>query len=303
MQRNPRRRGSYHGNSPSTPAAPSWRPNLTISRSLLMVATLALGTAKAATAYTGGTIVPATLELVMATVVFTMFLLFSSLETREAIQPRWFFKDDVIHLLRGKPLIKPPSYQTVQADANLFFKPPHPPITGYRLLVSCLVFGFGLFKATLSYLGRTTEATTTELVFGTAITISLYYLGLYEESPTRLMPSLFERNYARQVHYTVRLMTLIAWTILGLVITSGWTSFWGWSIYFQSSVIIRIPPELLAGSKWRLSEILLVFLQICAFLFFTGMAMTLVYTGVHVTGVHLYWCLSGCPFWKLWLSA
>ncbi|KAH6907074.1 hypothetical protein BKA70DRAFT_383965 [Coprinopsis sp. MPI-PUGE-AT-0042] len=274
------------------PAAPSWRPNLTISRLLLMAITLALGMAKAATAYTGGTIVPVTLELVMATVVFTMFLLFSSLESREAIRPRWFFKDDVVHLLNGKPPIGPSRYQSVRTGASLFFKPPYPPITGYRLIVSCLAIIFGSSKATLSYLGRATEATTTELVFCTAITISVYYLGLYEESPTRFMPSLFERNYASQVRSAVRSMAFIAWTILGLVITSGWTFLWGSAAYFIWSVIIQHPPELSPGSKWRLSEILLAFLQMCPFLCFMAVAMAGVYVGVYATGLLLHWCFS-----------
>ncbi|KAH6907450.1 hypothetical protein BKA70DRAFT_1044551, partial [Coprinopsis sp. MPI-PUGE-AT-0042] len=71
----------------------------------------------------------------------------------------------------------------------------HPPLTGYRLLVTSLTVTFGALKAELTYLGRSTEAGTLEWTFGTIITVFLYCLGLYEASSTRVMPWLFERDY------------------------------------------------------------------------------------------------------------
>ena len=78
-----------------------------------------------------------------------------------------------------------------------------------------MALSFGVIKATLSYLGYKTAPTVVEWVFGVVITVrcarampffdishpdssSLYWLGMYENSPTAVMPWLFVRDCSNQ---------------------------------------------------------------------------------------------------------
>ncbi|KAH6907485.1 hypothetical protein BKA70DRAFT_1283149, partial [Coprinopsis sp. MPI-PUGE-AT-0042] len=175
-------------------AIPSWHPKLTVARLFVIFATISLGIAKAATSYRGDASIPVTLEWVMTIVVFVMFLIFNNLESRQDARPKWFFQFDTLDLVWR--LLR--MYQTEEIDTHLLLKPRYPPITGYRILVTSCVVSLGSLKAGLSYQGKSTEATTTEWVLGVVLTVSLYYLGLYEASATRVLPILFEEDFSKQ---------------------------------------------------------------------------------------------------------
>ncbi|TFK32257.1 hypothetical protein BDQ12DRAFT_566462, partial [Crucibulum laeve] len=71
----------------------------------------------------------------------------------------------------------------------------HPKVTAYRLIVIVLTFGFGLAKAIVTYQGKAIYSVTLEWIFGVVIFLFLYWLGLYENSCTKTMPSLFHVDY------------------------------------------------------------------------------------------------------------
>lgn len=49
---------------------------------------------------------------------------------------------------------------------------PHPPITGYQLLLSVVVMTFGLAKAILAYAGKRTASTSVDWVLGVVLTLA-----------------------------------------------------------------------------------------------------------------------------------
>lgn len=65
-----------------------------------------------------------------------------------------------------------PSYKTEEFRAESLIMSQSPPITGYSLLVTLFVLGFGLTKAVLAYRGMSTALTTLEWVFGVVVTDS-----------------------------------------------------------------------------------------------------------------------------------
>ncbi|KAH6889596.1 hypothetical protein BKA70DRAFT_1329308 [Coprinopsis sp. MPI-PUGE-AT-0042] len=207
----------------------SWHPKLTGARLLVIFATIGLGTAKAVTAYRGDTIAPVTIEWVMTIVLFIIFLIFNNVESREDARPRWLFKLDTMNLVwrfLRRISIRPPRYQTEEVDTRLLLKPKHPPITGYRFLVTLCVVGVGSLKAALSFKGKSTEPTTIEWVFGVVITVVFYCLGLYEASTTRVLPLLFEEDYGKQLLSISRLLFLVLMHFLGLAFTSRYNYLW-----------------------------------------------------------------------------
>ncbi|KAH6907073.1 hypothetical protein BKA70DRAFT_1023275, partial [Coprinopsis sp. MPI-PUGE-AT-0042] len=176
-----------------------WHPKLTGSRLFVIITTLALGTAKAVTANHGDAHIPVTIEWFTSIVVFVIFLIVDSIEARANPRPRWFFQRDALNLLwRLRKVcfsMGPPKYETEELDRNPLVKPRHPPITGYRLLVSCCIIILGLSKAILTYQGKSTEPSMIEWFCGVYLSLLFYCLGLYEGSSTRVMPCLFEKNY------------------------------------------------------------------------------------------------------------
>jgi hypothetical protein len=59
-----------------------------------------------------------------------------------------------------------PSYATDERPVTMLIKRPHPPLTGYRMLISVLVTSVGLTKAIQTYRGLSVSPTTLEWVFG-----------------------------------------------------------------------------------------------------------------------------------------
>ncbi|TDL19097.1 hypothetical protein BD410DRAFT_727601 [Rickenella mellea] len=72
----------------------------------------------------------------------------------------------------------------------------HPTITTYRLLVTCITAGFGLFKVWLAYNGLSVTPTTLEWIFGVIMALALFWLGLYEEEAPKSCSWLFEKDMA-----------------------------------------------------------------------------------------------------------
>ncbi|KDQ50624.1 hypothetical protein JAAARDRAFT_581263 [Jaapia argillacea MUCL 33604] len=92
-----------------------------------------------------------------------------------------------------------PSYRTDERCTVLLIENPNPALTGYRLSLTVVAICFGLSKAVLSYCGYTTVPSTLDWVFGVLISISFFWLGLYETSSTQVLPAIFETDYTPTV--------------------------------------------------------------------------------------------------------
>ena len=73
----------------------------------------------------------------------------------------WFFDSDLVRLIWS------PLYSSEERQRS---EGPYPRITGYRLLVSGIVFLFGMMKASLSYAGFGGAANVFEWILGVVIT-------------------------------------------------------------------------------------------------------------------------------------
>lgn len=82
---------------------------------------------------------------------------------------------DVIRRYSPQYGIKFPHYDTEERTLELLIKPKHPPVTGYRIIVSAAAFSFGMTKATLSYRGQQTAPTAVEWAYGVVVTVMCVY--------------------------------------------------------------------------------------------------------------------------------
>ena len=102
-------------------------------------------------------------------------MLLSNLELRMNARPKCFFQYDYMlpvlrkacHILHAPS----PRYRTEEVDLELLLKPPHPPNTGYRLLVSLCAIGVGSLKGAMSLQGKPTQPTVVEWVSGVLLAI------------------------------------------------------------------------------------------------------------------------------------
>jgi len=178
----------------------TWHPKLTGYRLIVIVLTVGCGLSKAILSYKGKTITPITLEWVFGVVIFLVLYWLGLYENHDPRVMPWLFETDYAsYLWRFIALIfscRTPSYRTDERSVVMLIKKRHPPITGYRILLSATTIGFGLVKSILAYRGLSTAPTTVDWVFAVVVTASLYWLGLYESSSTEVLPSLFETDYA-----------------------------------------------------------------------------------------------------------
>ncbi|KAF8318422.1 hypothetical protein DL93DRAFT_2035315, partial [Clavulina sp. PMI_390] len=68
-------------------------------------------------------------------------------------------------------------------------------LTGYRILTTAIILGFGLAKAALSCVGWTLVPITLEWVMGVVAALILYWAGFYEAPRTKVFPAFFQRDY------------------------------------------------------------------------------------------------------------
>ncbi|KAF8159769.1 hypothetical protein B0H34DRAFT_417352 [Crassisporium funariophilum] len=237
--------------SSSTTQRIPWHPKLTLYRLLIVSLTVGLAIAKSATSYLNLTFASITLEWILGIVVFLLYVAFSHLMKRvqspsdyfrlhfigsyEVHEPRvlpWFFHDDYLEYLwsfiRTFTRFQPPAYLSDERKVGMILTGKHPPITGYRILVTVMALSFGLLKATLSFVGLNMGATTVECIFGVGIVTCLYWLGLYEAGPPGTFVFLFHVDYAPNISYVLhnRKVIFISFLrIIGVLLCSrlSWT--------------------------------------------------------------------------------
>jgi len=178
-----------------------WHPKITPYRLATIVITIVLGSLKALYAHNGQTGLSTTLEWIIGVVVFLMcvisyillepvFLtsqmiriyilgLYEELQddeddTTSLRSPlKWFFCYDCLDIIWGFLRlfsVKKPSYQSKNRKIVVRHYDWYPPVTGYRLLVSFVILGFGVAKMICGYLGLDVTANALDWSFGVVIT-------------------------------------------------------------------------------------------------------------------------------------
>ncbi|KAF6753544.1 hypothetical protein DFP72DRAFT_901982 [Ephemerocybe angulata] len=207
-----------------------WHPKVTPYRAILSAVTLGLGIAKAVlSSQDGGTRTSVTIEWVSGVVVTLLAFFISQYEAKESAYPQWLFKTDMVMAVR--PFLRRlgitiPRYSTEERTVDPLIKPKHPSVTGYRILVTGTAISLGLTKAIVAYLGHTTVPTTLEWIYGILVTLSLYWLGLYELSTKEVMPYLFITDYSQEASTTILASIFIIGHIAVLYPIYIWTSLW-----------------------------------------------------------------------------
>ncbi|RXW12048.1 hypothetical protein EST38_g13806 [Candolleomyces aberdarensis] len=214
------------GNSdPPTP----WLPKVTVYRLAFNVVTVGLGTAKFMASISksrSGSFLAITFEWVSGIVIFLIaYFLGQYYEAKDTAWPYWLFRADIMNGVRKlfrSVGIKIPRYNTEAPNLEFLIKPKHPPITGYRILVTASAIIFGMTKAVCSYIGLETAPSTVEWLYGVAITLSIYWLGFFEASANEVMPWLFIADYSPQVVFaTVKLSGLATVGLLSYLLYLG----------------------------------------------------------------------------------
>ncbi|KAJ2933426.1 hypothetical protein H1R20_g3676, partial [Candolleomyces eurysporus] len=209
----------------------SWHPKVTAYRLTFVSVTIGLGTAKAVKS--SDSAVSVTIEWVSGVVILLLAFFLSQYEIKDTAKPYWFFKADMMNGVRTlfRPFgIKIPQYETDERTLDLLIKPKHPPVTGYRIIVTAAAILFGMTKAMLSYRGEQTGPMTVEWAYGIVVTVILYWLGLYETSSSDVMPWLFTTNYSSQVATGGVAIGYILMHLIGLAGIGLWTSMWGYGV-------------------------------------------------------------------------
>jgi hypothetical protein len=99
---------------------------------------------------------------------------FTQYEVKDTAKPYWFFKADImdgVRTLFRRFGIRIPHYDTEERTLDVLIKPKHPPVTGYRIIVTAAAISFGMTKAMLSYRGQQTAPTTVEWAYGVVVTV------------------------------------------------------------------------------------------------------------------------------------
>ncbi|KIM40714.1 hypothetical protein M413DRAFT_28491 [Hebeloma cylindrosporum] len=191
----------------STESNLSWHPRLTRYRLLVILSTVGLAAAKAATSYLNLTFASITFEWILGVVVFIFFHILGAYEETRNPYFAWLFQnfDYLVYLwaflekiVGWRPTYISDEIDTPHQAAGIGI---HPAVTGYRIIVTVLVGSIGMIKSALIYGKEPTEATSVECVFGVGIVTGLYWLGLYEASSTKAYPTLFHVDYSDRLSY------------------------------------------------------------------------------------------------------
>ncbi|TFK35692.1 hypothetical protein BDQ12DRAFT_687809 [Crucibulum laeve] len=225
------------------PLTSMWHPKLTLYRLCILSLSSGFGISKTALSYRGIVMISTTLEWIFGVVLFTLFMLLEMYEDGPGkdLAP-WFFDLDLIHLtwngVAGVFLkTNRPLYQTNTAYATKTARLRKPlPIRGYDILVCGTTVTFGLVKSVTTYCGFSTASTTLEWICGVVFMNSFYWLGLYESSPVKSMPFLFETDYSSSVK-AVSVITMFA---IGYTVYLGTMLFCLWWPYHSSHWILAI---------------------------------------------------------------
>ncbi|KDR69415.1 hypothetical protein GALMADRAFT_215105 [Galerina marginata CBS 339.88] len=178
-----------------------WHPKITPYRLAIILTTLSLGTAKAVLTQQGRNLLSITLEWITGVAVVLTFQIFSDydLEARAPKSISWFFSYDCmdviwVFLTRLSICRRRPVYISTERRTLPSVNSMHPPITLYRILLNVTVLFFGVSKATLAYLGYSTEVTWLDWISATFLTTGFYVIGLYEYNSSNIFAALFVQD-------------------------------------------------------------------------------------------------------------
>ncbi|TFK31592.1 hypothetical protein BDQ12DRAFT_716910 [Crucibulum laeve] len=180
----------------------SWHPKLTPYRLSFILTTASFGTVKAICTHYNQDVASITLEWISGVVVFILLFWLGLYESEsykfKSTKMSWLFHFDCIEWLLFSSSPRARTNNLTQAHSNSFLKvQKYLPITGYDILVSNVAIIFGSSKGALAYLGHESSFNALDWLWATVVTISLYILGLYVDSPRNVLHFhvLFRKDY------------------------------------------------------------------------------------------------------------
>ncbi|KIK00150.1 hypothetical protein K443DRAFT_679418 [Laccaria amethystina LaAM-08-1] len=167
-----------------------WHPKITVYRLIVLLTTICLGVGKAIMSAKGAVVVSVTLEWVSGVAVFVLLYCVGLYDEDRQQHMKCLFNKDLA------PYLWLVSYRTDEVGLPAgFHLSQHPPITGYRIVVTASVLLFGLAKAMLGYLGHPVAANTFDWTYGVVVTSGFYCIGLYENNSLDLFSAFFTIDY------------------------------------------------------------------------------------------------------------
>jgi len=118
-------------------------------------------------------------------------------------------------------------------------------LTGYRLLNMGVVFGFGLTKAILTYMGQSTVPATLDWVSGALLVVCLYWIGLYEATCSKKWEWFFQVDLTPAICYSfLRFVGGVLGVIFALQGTLAITSLCSIPIFLLAHFIPRLSLDI-----------------------------------------------------------
>ncbi|KAF5309190.1 hypothetical protein D9619_012835 [Psilocybe cf. subviscida] len=221
-------------------ASSSWHPKVTPYRLAFILTTGGLGIAKAVLISGGRAASSTTIEWVAGVVVALSFQLSGPLEYA-AQRPRyvdWIFSYDCLNIprtiIRGRRLdirdsspIHTKAHQDQEASSDDIWKSP-PIVTAYRLFVSAIISGFGLVKMICAYRGLPGAMNTLEWIVAVPMTLSLYYVGLYEDLRGTVPRKFFDIDYSGPAAYALGQSIVSSFFLSVASMCISWITYWSW---------------------------------------------------------------------------
>ncbi|KAF8310493.1 hypothetical protein DL93DRAFT_2084497 [Clavulina sp. PMI_390] len=198
--------------SEDTEATPLDQPRLAITMHRLFgsLLILAFGIPKAILGYKGKALAGNTLDWIMGVFLSLVLYWVGLFEWSRPAVLSWFFHRDILSGVERVQRLDPGEYVGYHESWSYETQRVTVYITGYRILTTIVILGFGVTKATLSYMGWTVVPITLEWLMGVVAALILYWMGLYEAPRTRVFPAFFHQDYSSKINSNSVGITIIA---------------------------------------------------------------------------------------------
>ncbi|KIM40764.1 hypothetical protein M413DRAFT_28531 [Hebeloma cylindrosporum] len=230
----------------SADGPPAWHPKLTLYRLLVIFSIIGIGTAKAVTSCLNLAYTSITLEWILSVVLFLVLHVLGIYEDAHIRRMTWFFEVDYLDylwdFLHRFARIHGPNYRSDEAIEGRISISNHPPMTGYRLLVTSTVLTVGMTKSGLVYWDCQTQNATLEWILELFIVTGLYWLGLYEASSMKVYPSLFHVDYLSKIAYSLSTGFWLSLHLMGMSLAVAWTYAFAFLAHVMYLTDVSMPP-------------------------------------------------------------
>jgi len=203
--------------------------------------------------------------------------------SRPGVAP-WYFHCDILTGDETILELDPADYLDHEENVPTYEFPKYPvKITGYRILNTVVIFGFGLAKTTLVYMGRTTVPITLDWVLSVAAALILYWVGCFEAPRAGGYSKFFHKDCSGDIPNLP--------TLLGVLVFTGFLG--GGHLYVTSAFVAHLidvtPNDNRVDHACRV--IILIWLAVCALVILACLLRLVMYgsSWEDILGAFLAW--------------